>query len=887
VRITSLRRLNGPNLYLSRPVIVARLDLGQLTGQETTAHPRFADRLTNLLPGLNGHHCSAGQPGGFLAALRRGTYFGHVTEHVMLELSQLGGRTINFGRTVWAGADGAYEVIAECPRDEPAESQLPAQLIELAIRLVIETLRGNTIDVTAELAGVATAAEEERLGVSTAALAAAARSRGIPVTRVGGQNLLRLGHGGHRHLIWAALTDQTSVVGADIASDKVLTKRLLAEAGVPVPKGTVVSSVTEAVAAFRAIGPPVVIKPRCGNHGEHVSIHITTEADACVAYGRAAAERPEVIIEPYVAGTDYRVLMVDGQLVAAAELKPAHVAGDGRHDIATLVERVNADPRRGEGHSRPLTRLALDYLAHGYLAEQGHHSRSVPRDGELVWLCRNANLSTGGTSRDVTCHVHPRVAEICRRAAAAVGLDVCGVDIRLGDIAAPRSAGAVIEVNASPGLRMHLAPAEGTPRDVAGAIIDHLYPPGVPGTAGRIPIVSVTGTNGKTTTVRMIGHVLRQSGLHVGMATTDGVYHDGYLVYEADASGPRSADMVLASHATEAAVLETARGGIVRRGLGYDRADVAVLTNITADHLGCDGIHSLEDLADVKSLVAEEIHDGGNLILNADDPLVVGLAGRRRVRERNPVVRYFTLQPASEVVRQHLADGGLGYELRGQTLVETSAKNETILLTAEEIPGAFGGRASHVLANALAAAAACRALGVTVKDVRHGLATFVPDEHNPGRGNIYRLGRTPVIVDYSHNPAAVTAIGQLVRDVWGATRAAGAVAAITLPGDRRDDLVAATAAAIASAFHHVVVYEDEDKRGREPGAMTALITAAMKRARPGIRCRAVAGLAAAVSAALALATPGDPILLLYEKLGPVQALLTGIGATPWNHSQAG
>ncbi len=886
MRITSLRRLRGPNIYLSRPIVIARLELGRLTGHETTSHRGFADRLTGLLPGLVEHHCSAGEPGGFLAALRRGTYFGHVTEHVTLELSHRAGRTVNFGRTVWAGSDGSYDVIVECPLDEPRESRLPAELFELAMRVVIETLRGGELELTAELARLQAAAEQERLGVSTAALASAARVRGIPVTRIGEQNLLRLGHGCHRHLVWAAMTDLTSVVGADIASDKMLTKALLAEVGVPVPEGTVVTSAAAAVAALQAIGPPVVIKPRYGNHGAHVSVRVTTQTQARQGYSRAAgpegAARPEVIVEPYIEGTDYRVLVVDGQVVAAAEVRPAHVTGDGRHDIATLIDTVNADPRRGEGHSRPLTRLALDDLAIGYLTEQGHHPGSVPAAGEVVWLCRNANLSTGGTSRDVTSQVHPQVAELCRRAAAAAGLDVCGVDLRLADIAAPPcSAAAVIEINASPGLRMHVAPAEGTPRDVAGAIIDRLYPPGTPGLPGRIPIVSVTGTNGKTSTVRMIGHILRQAGLHVGTATTDGIYHDGQLAHEADASGPLSAEMILANQATEAAVLETARGGIVRRGLGYDQADVAVVTNITADHLGCDGVDSLDDLTEVKALVAERIRERGHLVLNADDPRTVGLATRAAVRERSPVLRYFTLDPANQVTRRHLADGGLSYELRDARLVEVSGADETVLLAADQVPGTFGGIASHVLANALACAAACRALGVTVKDVRRGLATFLPAEHNPGRGAVYRLGRTPVIVDYAHNPAAVAAIGRVVADIWGAARAAGAVAAITLPGDRHDDLVAATAAAVASAFGRVVVYEDENRRGRAPGAMTALITATLKRARPGIRCRAAAGLPAAVSAALALATPGDPVLLLYEKLGPVHALLAGIGATPW------
>ncbi len=462
MRLTSLRRLNGPNLYLSRPVVVARLELDELTGHETTRYPGFVTRLTGLLPGLAGHHCAARRPGGFLAALRRGTYFGHVTEHVTLELSHLAARTVNFGRTVWAGTDGHYDVIVECPRDEPAGSRVPADPLRLAMHVVMQTLTRCPAGTITALQSIRAAAEDERLGVSTAALADAARRRGIPVTRIGGQSLLRLGHGCHRRLVWAAMTEQTSAVGVDIASDKALTKRLLAEVGVPVPDGTVVTSAAEAAQALAAIGSPVVVKPRYGNHGEHVSVQVTTCAGARLAYRQAATEQPEVIVESYVPGGDFRVLIVDGQAVAAAQLWPAYVTGDGGHDIRALADRLNADPRRGEGHARPLTRLAIDDMAVSYLTEQGHTAGSVPGPGEIVWLRRNANLSTGGTSRDVTGQVHPEVAEMCRRAAAAVGLDVCGVDIRLGDIAAPVGTGAVIEINASPGLRMHLAPAEGS-----------------------------------------------------------------------------------------------------------------------------------------------------------------------------------------------------------------------------------------------------------------------------------------------------------------------------------------------------------------------------------------------------------------------------------------
>jgi cyanophycin synthetase len=905
VRLIDLRRLSGPNIYLSRPVTVARLELDALTGQETSDHPGFAERLTAALPGLADHHCAAGRPGGFVEAMARGTYFGHVTEHAALELSARAGRSVHFGRTEWAGADGRYDIVMECPQDEPEDSPIPGDLLRLALRLVTDLLSQRCAALGPDLDLIARMVADSGLGVSTAALAAAARERGIPVRRVGSLSLLRLGHGCHRRLAWAALTEQTSAVGVDIASDKVLAKQLLAAAGVPVPAGLVAASPAEAAEAFARIGRPVVIKPRSGNHGANVTVGVASAADAMDGYRRASETGAEVIVEEYIDGCDYRVLIVDGRMAAAARLRPASVTGDGCHDIEALVALANADPRRGEGHARPLTRIVLDPQALGHLASQGRHPGTVPAAGEVVTLRRNANLSTGGTSVDVTDLVHPDVAATCCHAAAAAGLDVCGVDIRLTDITAPfvtgpgtgteagpgtgteagpgtgteagpgtgAPAGAVLELNASPGLRMHLEPSAGRPRDVAGAIIDRLYPPGAP---SRIPVVAVTGTNGKTTTVRMISHILGQAGLHVGMASTDGVYSGGRLVHRADASGPRSAEMVLDDPTAEAAVLETARGGIVRRGLGYDRADVAVLTNITADHLGSDGIDDLDDLTGIKALVAEEIQPGGSLVLNADDPRTAALAGRPAVRNRNPVIRYFSLSPGNPVIVAHRMSGGITCELRDGHLVETRGGEQTSLLDVADLPGSFGGSASYLVANALAAVAACRALGVSVKDVRRALTTFTPVAANPGRGNVYQVAGRHVVVDYGHNTAALEAMGRLLRDAW----AGNPVAAITLPGDRRDDLVAATAAAVAAWFGRVVVYEDSDLRGRCPGEMTRLIAAALEAARPGMTIVQAAGPSQAMHSALALTSgPADPVLFLYEKLEPVLTLLGALGAT--------
>jgi len=888
VRLEQTRHLSGPNIFAASPVAVARIELDELTCRETTDFAGFTERLLMALPGLRDHHCAAGQPGGFVDALTRGTYFGHVTEHVTLELSALADRPVHLGRTMWAGADGRYDVMTQCPQDEPEDSLVPAELYQLAVAVVTDLLAKQRPELTVHLEAIARTVERERLGPSTAAIAAAARRRGIPVRRVGALSMLRLGYGCHRRLVSAAMTELTSALGVDIAGDKVLAKQLLARAGIRVPDGVLARTEAEAVGALGALGAPVVVKPRNGNHGRSVTVGVRTPAEVGQAYRRAAGGSGscEVIVEAYVPGRDYRVLVVDGVLRAAAELRPPAVTGDGSSTIGELIDELNADPRRGNGHSRVLTKATVDDAVLAHLAAAGLDLACVPASGQQVSLRRNGNLSTGGTSSDVTAAVHPDVAELCRRAAGVTGLDICGIDLRMPDIGAPLfgphgQEAAVIEINACPGLRMHLVPADGTPQHVAEAIIDRLYPPGA---LSRIPLISVTGTNGKTTTVRMIAHILRQAGTRTGMSCTDGVHIGGRCVLQADASGPRSAELVLDDTSVEAAVLETARGGIVRRGLGYDQADVAVITNISADHLGDDCIDDLKELAEVKALVAEEIRDGGSVVLNADDQVTVAIAGRRRLLRRSPVIRYFSVTPGNPVIDRHKRSGGFCYEVCDGQITETVTGRQRVIMNVAELPGAFAGRAAHVVANALAAIAAARAAGVSVKDIRQALCTFTPGEANPGRGNVYAVAAGPdastaagpVVVDYGHNAAALRATGEMVAGVWGGRP----VAAITLPGDRRDDLVTESAQAVAAWFGNVVVYEDDDLRGRETGEMRALITAALRDARPDVAITHADGPHEALREAVAVAC-GGPVLFVYEKLGSAHAALDAVGATPW------
>ncbi|BAL91486.1 hypothetical protein AMIS_62660 [Actinoplanes missouriensis 431] len=889
MKIEFLRRLRGPNVYLSRPAVVARLRLEELAGLETTDVTGFTERLLRSLPGLAEHHCAAGAPGGFVSRLRNGTYFGHVTEHVCLELSQMIGRDVNFGRTVGAGEPGVYDVIVECPVDESPGSRVPGELFEAAIDLVLAVhggpspvrlgpgLRGGGL--SQRLADLAVLAEREAAGPSTRSIIEAARRRGIPVERFDDLSLLRLGWGNRRRLAWAAMTDRTSGIGVDIAGDKHVTRRLLGEAGIPVAPGGSARTPAEAVALLGELGAPVVVKPRNGAQGHRVALNLSAPDEVERAFAEAGGD---VVVERQLAGRDYRVLVVAGEVVAAAERVAAHVVGDGRATVTELVTAANADPRRGPGHCRALTRIELDENAERALWRQGHTPGSVPAEGVTVWLRDTANLSTGGTSRDVTDQVHPDVTRVCQRVAGLTGLDIAGIDLRLTDIAAPlppladpdRVHAGVIEVNAAPGLRMHLSPVHGRARDVGDAIVRAMFPGG---SDGRIPTVAVTGTNGKTSVTKLTAHLLSGSGMRVGTAATDGVAIDGRTVLVADATGPRSAQMVLGDPQVEAAVLETARGGLLRRGLGYDWTDVGVITNITADHLGQDGLDSIEDLAHLKAVVAERVRDGGTLVLNADDPWVRSLADRPRVRADRKRLVWFGLDPENPVVTQHLGRGATAYVLHDGWLVQATGARRTPLIRLAEVPGALGGAALHVAANTLAAIAAARALGARPESLVDRLGEFDPSVENPGRGTLLRVGEVSVFVDYGHNPAALAATLRTLHRLWGAERC---VAAVTLPGDRREDLLAASAQVLADGLTRVVLYEDEDPRGRRPGEVVDLVEREMRARRPQLRAVRADGCRDAITKALGLAAPGEVVLVIYEKWAATRAFLAGLGAVP-------
>jgi cyanophycin synthetase len=767
-------------------------------------------------------------------------------------------------------------VVAYAPQESEAAVR---RAIEAAAEVVEATASGATYPVDEALADVRRLAERESLGPTTRAIVEAAERRGIPWERLDDASLVRLGWGKAARYVRASITSQSSHIAVDIASDKRLATALLSNAFLPVPRGEVVSREGSALAAARRVGYPVVVKPLDGNHGRGVSVGLRTPEAVAEAFRIAREHGRRVIVEETFTGRDYRVLVVGGKMVAAAERRPAEVVGDGVHTVEELVEAVNQDPRRGDGHAREMTRICLDDVARAYLASAGVSLTGVPAAGETVPLCRTANLSRGGTAHDVTDRVHPSARIVCERAARIVGLDVCGVDLVTEDIAAPLTQGGIVEVNAAPGLRMHLAPAEGEPRDVGGAVVDALFPPGVP---VRVPLIAITGTNGKTSTSRMIGHVLGREGLTVGMTSTEGVWVGGELVAGGDTTGPQSARAVLADPSVEVAVLETARGGIVRRGLAWDGADVAVMTNIREDHVGQDGIRTIDDIYRIKRLVAERVRAGGTLVLNADDPLLAALPDDPAVSGVEREVVFFSLQPG-DLVRRHCASGGRAFYVVDRWIVEADGGVERPVVPVATLPVTMGGAARFHVENALAACAALRAHGVPAERIAEGLRHFHPAEHNAGRANLYRLGAGYVLLDYGHNPDGFEAVCRMAEH-WGQERNVTGI--VGVPGDREDAAILDAGRTAARWFGRVVVRENADLRGRRPGETAELLCRAVADERPGLPCETVLDGAVALRRELDRVRAGDVVVVFYDAHSPLHDLLVGEGAEPAEHVES-
>jgi cyanophycin synthetase len=867
MKIIEIRTQAGPNIYSYRPVLVMKLELESLAKRESKEFPGFNERLLNLLSGLHSHHCALGEPGGFVARLHEGTYFGHIVEHVALELTELAGVPVKHGKTRETEVPGTYRVIIEYRAEQGTRF-----LLRTAVELVDALLREESFLLAEKLKEAQKIIAQTELGPSTNAILQAAARRGIPWRRLGDNSLLQLGYGKNRKLIQAATTGQTSSIAVDIASDKELTKSLLSEAGIPVPQGAIAETEAEAVAALLELGGPVALKPYNGCQGQGVSLNLSTEAQVDQAFRIARQYADKVVVEEMLSGRDYRILIVNGKLVAASERVPAHVIGDGTHTIAELIEIINQDPERGDGHGKSLTRVVVDPVMMAYLKKCGRTINDKPFVGERVFLRECANLSTGGTARDVTDQVHPEIAALCERATRIIGLDICGIDLILHDVAEPLKPGSgIVEVNAAPGLRMHVAPSEGASRQVGEAIIEMLYP--AP-TDGRIPIISITGTNGKTTITRMIGHVLTTAGWNVGMTTTDGIYLNGQRIVKGDTTGPQSARTVLGDPSVEIAVLETARGGIMRAGLGYDWSDISIISNIQPDHIGQDGIKNVDDILFVKSLVAERVREGGTLILNADDMRLARLADDPYVIASQII--FFSQHPLHITLRRHLDAGGTAFLLRDGWIVESQDHAEKRIIKAEQLPVAFNGAATFQLTNALAAVAACRAHGLLPEVIAAALKEFHSDLHNPGRAGLYKVGAGYVLVDYGHNPDAFEAICRMAA-TWHGRRVTGIVG---VPGDRADSVIEQAGRAAARGFERLLIREDRDLRGRRSGEVVELLCRAVRDEVPYRECHVVIDEAEALRKALAELTPGEVVVLFYEKFDPVMELLREYDAVP-------
>jgi cyanophycin synthetase len=858
----------GPSLHAHFPVIRLELDLGALEAWPTgRLGPAFVDALVAALPGLAEHGCSYREPGGFIRRMREddGTWLGHVLEHVAIELQNVAGEDVTFGRTRSIGDDrpGVYSVVYEYAQREEgiAAGELALKLLDSLLPADLRSATTADWDWDAARDEFIRYAQRRALGPSTASLVRAAEERDIPWLRLNQQSLVQLGHGKYQQRIQATVTGRTPHIAVELASDKEETNRILASLGLPVPRQELVSSASDAVRAARKLGP-VVTKPYNGNHGRGITINLCTDDEVRAGFEAAREHSRSVIVESFVAGDDHRLLVINGELVAATRRTPGHVVGDGSRTIAELVEAVNQDPRRGVGHEKVLTRLELDAQADLMMERAGYDAGSVPGDGEVVALRSTANLSTGGTATDVTDIIHPDNRDMAVRAVRAIGLDVGGVDFISSNIAESyrRIGGGICEINAAPGFRMHIAPSEGTPRDAAGPVIDMLFPPGAP---ARVPIAAVTGTNGKTTTARMLAHIAKMAGYTPGLTTTDGVYIDGQRTVEGDMTGPVSARMVLGDPQIDLAVLETARGGLLRSGMGVSRVDVGAVLNVASDHLGLKGIDTLEQLAEIKRIVVEVATECA--VLNADDPNVLKMSGYTDAK----VICYVTMNPSHPLVREHIRAGGracaLEAGINGHMITLYDKGSHIPLMWTHLVPATMEGRALHNVQNAMVAAAMAFSLGIKLDAIRQGLRTFDTTFFQaPGRMNVYDQHPFKVLMDYGHNAHAVGVMADLAQrlDVTGRR-----IVVLAGPGDRRDEDLCAIAAAVAGKFDHYICRRDDSLRGRDGDEVPRIIARALRDA--GVDEAAIKIIPdeqLAIDAALRMGQPGDLVLVFADAL---------------------
>ncbi len=812
MKVLDIKVMKGPNYWSIRrhKLIQMRLDIEEMEQHPSNKIDGFSERMEKMFPAMHSHRCSVGAPGGFFQRVKEGTWMGHVIEHIALEIQTMAGMECGFGRTRETSKPGVYNVVFSYMEEKAGQFAARA-----AVRIVEALIDAKDYDLAEDIQKLREIREDERLGPSTGCIVDEAVSRGIPYIRLNRHSLVQLGYGVNQRRIRATIASSTGSIAVDIACDKEETKNLLGAAEIPVPKGRIVYTEEGLKDAIESIGYPIVTKPVDGNHGKGATTDIKDWEGACIGLAAAKKYGRGVIVEKFITGLDHRVLVINYKFVAAAIRKPAAVLGDGKSTIQELIDKTNLDPRRGYGHEKVLTQITVDDFLMEMLNREGLTLDSVVDKGREVFLKPTANLSTGGTATDITDLVHPDNVFMCERIARIIGLDICGIDIMADSLSTPvkQNGGAILEVNAAPGFRMHLDPTEGLPRNVAEPVIDMLYPPG---TSARIPIIAVSGTNGKTTTTRLMAHIVKTMGHKVGYTTTDGVYIQNQLMMRGDCTGPISAEFVLKDPTVDFAVLECARGGILRAGLGFHRCDISICTNVAEDHLGLGDIDTLEQLARVKSVVIESTMPSGYAILNADNEYTLGMAKGLECK-----VAYFSLDENNKVIQEHIKAGGLAaiYENGFVTICKGTWKIR--VEKASAIPLTYGGKATFNIANILPCLLAGFVRGFDIEDMRSALQTFIPSPaQTPGRMNMFHFKNFTVMVDYAHNTHGFMAISDFLSKV-DATPKVGIIAGV---GDRRDEDIINLGRVAAGMFDEIIIRQDKNLRGRTEEAIIELMT---------------------------------------------------------------
>lgn len=853
MKIREINAMRGPNYWSVRrhKLIVMVLDLEEMEERPSNKIEGFKERLEAMFPTMYSHRCSVGEPGGFFQRVDEGTWMGHIIEHIALEIQTLAGMDTGFGRTRGYGEEGVYNVVFSY-----IEENVGRYAAEAAVRICEALVVGEDYDLEEDIQKMRELREAERLGPSTGSIVEEAESRGIPWIRLNKYSLCQLGYGANQKRIQATVTSETSSIGVELACDKEDTKYLLEQAEVEVPRGDIISRESSLEEACRYVGYPLVIKPIDGNHGRGITVNIENYEDAVVAFHAAKEVSRRVIVEKYITGEDYRLLVINHVLVAAAIRTPAHVIGDGTSTVKELVDKVNEDPRRGYGHENVLTMITINDLTKTIIKDAGYTEDSVLPEGERLILKDTANLSTGGTAEDVTDIVHPSNVSMAERISKIIDLDICGIDIMTNDITKPLSetGGAVLEVNAGPGFRMHLAPTTGLPRNVAAPVVDKLFPN--KGDTGRIPIVAISGTNGKTTTTRLIAHMAKMSGYRVGYTTSDGVYIQNRLLMKGDCTGPASAEFVLKDPTVNFAVLESARGGLLRAGLGFKNCDIGIVTNVAADHLGLKGIHTIDQLAKVKGVIPETVLPDGYAILNADDDLVYDMK-----RGINCNLALFSMDEMNPRVQALQKMGGITavYENGYVTICRGTWKMR--IMKAENIPLTYGGKAKFMIQNVLPAILAANIRGISIEDMKAALETFIPSaSQTPGRLNLFEFTNFSILLDYAHNPAGMRALHNFVTSL-DATVKVGIIAGI---GDRRIEDNNEMGSIAAEMFDEVIIRQDKRLRGKTEEELIKMLNDGIQAKDPNKKTTIIPSEKEAITFAVNNAVKGSLIILCSD-----------------------